>query len=1517
MICYVDEEKLSFNRKLREGAGGKSNGSSGSKGRDSKSSSKPKPSTSNNHKASRDSSNDTNSMRKEQQSVREYNKEYNNNLKYDSAINANSLKQEQLVIRKINNYLNRNNASDANLMKQEQLMIKKIDAYNGRLKANADGLNGASFSIKNSVTGLNEAITIIDKIKSVSGNNLSQQETNLAMQLASLEAILIEANAGTKDIDKIVNNIMDMYTRFEKQQSGKKEIILNEYGKPDLKNWTAEAVLDYAEKEVNNYFTGLHNKQIKENLKNSKTIGEAMGYMGDIAGSTISNALYNFSKGVAKSFENVDDALHSAYLLLKDGNKTWTNEKLKDAGKEVKKSRFEETIHNILFSPTKFKDPKMEKLGTQDWNDWSIEENIKDIIEDKTTNWFNTNFKLNEKDQNGVTRLEKFEKNSLLTESSHGGQVMQNFGQMVPNIVLGNVFGAAASLGTLYAKSFGSSAESAYNMGATIDDASTYAALSAGVEVFTEKMFGIVGGIVPKGSGWLDNVITYASKTGELLGGAVGEVFEEHLSNLAQPFIKKVTINRDSNIREMMKEDFFDAFKDTTLVTLGTTALCNLLGYSMGAIKAKIEYNNVLEYSNNIPEGSKTLINEIIKYDDTSTTSQPEKIQSNQSNQQNPKINNNTPLLTKSFNINDIISFFIKKPLQLNSSKNNIQNQSNIVEEINRNINQKGSYILPVKSTIDLSVDMLNQVNDLSKLQVQILSGFADFNGKLKSQYNNSLYIDRITYTGYEALSILTRIEELSSRVDMKLPTMERARQIYELIANEYSYFERYEEYQNGHKIVASLRGITNNNSIGREGLVCAGYATLFKEMCTRAGILCDYITGESDGVRHAWNVVVDGNKIIPVDVTWKTTGGKEWFGSSEEFQRTHKAFSKEIFKKYDDSSFYSNYIESQKWSINQQIKQESPNQQIKQESPNQQIDIIANQVLDKMQIMEELHKQNPAYYSSAMEVLDAYLRTGNIDYITRNGGCRTFFESMTIDQIAKVLNYIGNKGSENVGLNKNQIYPNKSDNQQIKQESPNQQIKQESPNQQIDIIANQVLDKMQIMEELHKQNPAYYSSAMEVLDAYLRTGNIDYITRNGGCRTFFESMTIDQIAKVLNYIDIIANQVLDKMQIMEELHKQNPAYYSSAMEVLDAYLRTGNIDYITRNGGCRTFFESMTIDQIAKVLNYIGNKGSENVGLNKNQIYPNKSDNQQIKQESPNQQIKQESPNQQIDIIVNQNNSNVIYSSASDVVHNIKDQITIPDNLKIIEKALNSGDDYYEQLVCCHTKQPKTLPSIESVNKFYNKFNDSSRYWRVDQGNNFSHIGTPGANGPNLLSKLFLNIANYTDALNFCIMFADKCNESNIPFYFKTIKANNGKVDPFQLTRDESIVIYSSDQYLANYVNIINEIKNKTNIQFEEPPILAGVIDGYIGFGQDRHIPHTSYNQNRSKLLNDAVKFANEKLSKMYPSRSITSILNEIRNNPSTYKTYLDDITMYIKENAIYLEINPEKLFLNSYNQY
>jgi transglutaminase/protease-like cytokinesis protein 3 len=153
-----------------------------------------------------------------------------------------------------------------------------------------------------------------------------------------------------------------------------------------------------------------------------------------------------------------------------------------------------------------------------------------------------------------------------------------------------------------------------------------------------------------------------------------------------------------------------------------------------------------------------------------------------------------------------------------------------------------------------------------------------------------------MNYTGYETLNIIREIEKLESRIDMSLPTRERAKHIYDLIASEYSYMYDYENYPHGHKIAASLRAITNYNETGKKGLVCAGYASLYKELCLRCGIACEYITGYA-GERHAWNVVIDGDEIIPVDVTWKVGTGKEWFGVSHEFQKEHEAFEGEVFK--------------------------------------------------------------------------------------------------------------------------------------------------------------------------------------------------------------------------------------------------------------------------------------------------------------------------------------------------------------------------------------------------------------------------------------------------------------------------------------------------------------------------------------------------------------------------------------------------------------------------------------------
>ena len=93
--------------------------------------------------------------------------------------------------------------------------------------------------------------------------------------------------------------------------------------------------------------------------------------------------------------------------------------------------------------------------------------------------------------------------------------------------------------------------------------------------------------------------------------------------------------------------------------------------------------------------------------------------------------------------------------------------------------------------------------------------------------------------------------------------------------------------------------------------------------------------------------------------------------------------------------------------------------------------------------------------------------------------------------------------------------------------------------------------------------------------------------------------------------------------------------------------------------------------------------------------------------------------------------------------------------------------------------------------------------------------------------------------------MFADKCEQRGIPFRFKTAEMFNGieNIKQTELRRDEGVVIYSSEEYLAAYVEICNEIKNETGMEFATPPILSGTINGFIGYGQDPKTGNNSYN--------------------------------------------------------------------------
>ena len=249
--------------------------------------------------------------------------------------------------------------------------------------------------------------------------------------------------------------------------------------------------------------------------------------------------------------------------------------------------------------------------------------------------------------------------------------------------------------------------------------------------------------------------------------------------------------------------------------------------------------------------------------------------------------------------------------------------QKQLTDTINQTIRNNGEATFTFKTTKELTSDVLEGVEDLSKLKVQIVGGFADLDGNIKAKYLDSgVFVDRATYSGYEALSIVKKIESLESRIDMSLPPTERAKQIGDIVS-EYTYSKQFSgvpkgsvQYDDAHKVVSSLRGITSNNALGEEGLVCAGYSQLYKELCERSDVPCDYIRGYAvdstgSGV-HVWNVVKGTNgEVIPVDCTEHANGVKTWFGQSDSFSARHIANEDEMFRNYSPSSTTVEYIKT------------------------------------------------------------------------------------------------------------------------------------------------------------------------------------------------------------------------------------------------------------------------------------------------------------------------------------------------------------------------------------------------------------------------------------------------------------------------------------------------------------------------------------------------------------------------------------------------------------------------------
>ena len=117
---------------------------------------------------------------------------------------------------------------------------------------------------------------------------------------------------------------------------------------------------------------------------------------------------------------------------------------------------------------------------------------------------------------------------------------------------------------------------------------------------------------------------------------------------------------------------------------------------------------------------------------------------------------------------------------------------------------------------------------------------------------------------------------------------------------------------------------------------------------------------------------------------------------------------------------------------------------------------------------------------------------------------------------------------------------------------------------------------------------------------------------------------------------------------------------------------------------------------------------------------------------------------------------------------------------------------------------------------------------------------------------RLYIGCQNQ-DVWKLLSIFSEKCENGNIPYYFKT--------PSFEIPRDDKIVIYADSENLAKYIDILNEIARENPeivSRCGQPPILTGKVNEWIGIGdeppRDEKGNH-SFNEIRALAIDDGIE--------------------------------------------------------------
>ena len=113
-------------------------------------------------------------------------------------------------------------------------------------------------------------------------------------------------------------------------------------------------------------------------------------------------------------------------------------------------------------------------------------------------------------------------------------------------------------------------------------------------------------------------------------------------------------------------------------------------------------------------------------------------------------------------------------------------------------------------------------------------------------------------------------------------------------------------------------------------------------------------------------------------------------------------------------------------------------------------------------------------------------------------------------------------------------------------------------------------------------------TKAFNQIKSLVDTGDYSRITRDGNAREILKQYRPQDIAKGLNIIFQKRQTIQSLEHILKQVQERNGISLEKALEVIENYTVTGNLNLITRQGNARDIIKSLEIEQIGEALNSI-----------------------------------------------------------------------------------------------------------------------------------------------------------------------------------------------------------------------------------------------------------------------------------------------------------------------------------------